>query len=45
MESPAQASLSSSKPVLWLRAELFQVLILLVIFIITGVAVTPGASG
>jgi hypothetical protein len=45
MENPAQASLSSWKPVLWLRAELFRVLILLVIFIITGVAVTPGASG
>jgi hypothetical protein len=45
MKNPAQASLSSWKPVPWLRAELFRVLILLVIFIITGVAVTPGASG
>jgi hypothetical protein len=33
------------KSVLRFRAELFGVLILLVLFIITGVAVTPGASG
>ncbi len=45
MMSSAQVSLSSLKPVLRFRAELFGVLILLVLFIITGVAVTPGASG
>jgi hypothetical protein len=45
MMSFAQASLSSLKSVLRFRAELFGVLILLVLFIITGVAVTPGASG
>jgi hypothetical protein len=45
MMSSAQVSLSSLKPVLQFRAELFGVLILLVLFIITGVAVTPGASG
>jgi hypothetical protein len=45
MTGSAQASLSSLKPVFWFRAELMRVLILLVLFIITGVAVTPGASG
>jgi hypothetical protein len=45
MMSSAQVSLSSLIPVLQFRAELFGVLILLVLFIITGVAVTPGASG
>jgi hypothetical protein len=45
MMSSAQVSLSSLKSVLQFRAELFGVLILLVLFIITGVAVTPGASG
>jgi|HubBroStandDraft_4_1064222.scaffolds.fasta_scaffold01927_3 hypothetical protein len=42
MMGSAQVSLKS---VLQFRAELFGVLILLVLFIITGVAVTPGASG
>jgi hypothetical protein len=37
--------LLSWKPELRFRAELFRVLILLVLIIITGVAVTPGASG
>jgi hypothetical protein len=45
MISSAPASLSSLKSVLRFRAELFSVLILLVLFIVTGVAVTPGASG
>lgn len=45
MMSSAQVLLSSLKSVLQFRAELFGVLILLVLFIITGVAVTPGASG
>jgi hypothetical protein len=45
MMSSPQVSLSSLKSVLQFRAELFGVLILLVLFIITGVAVTPGASG
>jgi hypothetical protein len=35
----------SQKPAIWFRAELFRVVILLVIFIITGVAVTPTTSG
>jgi hypothetical protein len=43
MLNAAQAWLSW-KPDFRFRAELFQVLILLVL-IITGVAVTPGASG
>ena len=41
----AQPLLSSWKPDFRFRAELFRVLILLVLIIITGVAVTPGASG
>jgi hypothetical protein len=45
MKSFAQSSLLLWKPVFRLRAELFRVLILLVLIIITGVAVTPGASG
>jgi hypothetical protein len=45
MMSSARVSLSSLKSVLRFRAELFGVLILLVLFITTGVAVTPGASG
>ena len=44
MRSSARISLSSIL-VPRFRAELFRVLILLVLFIITGVAVTPGASG
>jgi len=43
MTNSVKASLSSWKPVF--RAEFFSVLSLLVLFIITGVAVTPGASG
>jgi hypothetical protein len=45
MTRSAAASMSSWKPVLQFRADLFRVLILLVLFIITGVAVTLGASG
>ena len=45
MKSFAQASLSSLQSILRVRAELFGVLILLVLFVLTGVAVTPGASG
>ena len=41
----ALASLLLWKPVIRFRADRFCVLILLVLFIITGVAVTPGASG
>jgi hypothetical protein len=44
MIGSAPASLSW-KPDFRLRAELFRVLILLVLIIITGVAVTPEASG
>jgi hypothetical protein len=45
MISSAQVSLSSWNPVFRFRAELFRVVILLVLFIITGVAVTPITSG
>jgi hypothetical protein len=45
MTAFAPSSLLSQKPAIWFRAELFRVVILLVIFIITGVAVTPTTSG